>query len=70
VTPYFASRYVIDRMDLDPALARNLTLEVYEGGHMFYTHAKSRRVFRDHAERLFAAALAARITPPLPAPAK
>lgn len=70
VTPYFASTYVADRMDLDPALARQLGIEVYEGGHMFYTHAKSRRVFRDHAERLFAEALAARVTPPLPAPAK
>lgn len=70
VTPYFASAYVVDRMDLDPALAERLALEVYTGGHMFYTHAASRRLFRDHAERLFGQALAGRITPPLPAPAK
>ncbi|WP_162914652.1 S10 family peptidase [Desertibaculum subflavum] len=70
VTPYFASTYVIDRMDLGPALADQLTLQVYDGGHMFYTHAKSRKLFRDHAEKLFADALAVRVRPPVPAPAK
>ena len=70
VTPYFASAYVVDRMDLGPALTARLGLETYAGGHMFYTHAASRRTFRDHAERLFAEALSVRIRPPIPAPAK
>jgi carboxypeptidase C (cathepsin A) len=43
VTPYFSSVVITRQMSLDPAIAANLTLSVYEGGHMFYTRAKSRR---------------------------
>ena len=41
-TPYFASKYLVERLELDQATSPNLRLTVYEGGHMFYTHAHAR----------------------------
>ena len=41
-TPYFASKYVIERLELDEAVFPHLQLRVYAGGHMFYTHADAR----------------------------
>ena len=37
----------------DPA---RLRFEVYPGGHMFYSLANSRRMFRDHAREMMEAA--------------
>ncbi|MGD8449224.1 MAG: hypothetical protein PVF36_08315 [Desulfobacterales bacterium] len=53
VTPYFGSVIVTRQMSLDPAITGNLTLKVYEGGHMFYTHAQSREAFFKDARRFF-----------------
>jgi carboxypeptidase C (cathepsin A) len=56
VTPYFGSVIVTRQMALDPAIATNLRLKVYPGGHMFYTHPTGRlRLFED-AQRLFESA--------------
>jgi carboxypeptidase C (cathepsin A) len=41
-TPYFASKYVVERLELDEDMSPNLRLNVYSGGHMFYTHARAR----------------------------
>jgi carboxypeptidase C (cathepsin A) len=41
-TPYFASKYVVERLELDEAISPNLRLNVYAGGHMFYTHLHAR----------------------------
>jgi len=47
-TPYFASKYVIERLELDEAAFPNLQLRVYPGGHMFYIRADAReRLYRD-----------------------
>ena len=35
-------KYLVERLELDQATAPNLRLTVYEGGHMFYTHAHAR----------------------------
>jgi carboxypeptidase C (cathepsin A) len=35
-TPYFATRYTFNHMDIDPSLAKNLTLDDYTAGHMMY----------------------------------
>jgi carboxypeptidase C (cathepsin A) len=35
-TPLFATRYTFDHLNLDPALAANLTLDTYTAGHMMY----------------------------------
>jgi len=59
VTPYFASHYVIAQMALDPAVRRNVRLDDYAGGHMFYTHAASRVAFTRDARAFYAAATAA-----------
>jgi carboxypeptidase C (cathepsin A) len=59
VTPYFASQLLLDQLpDLGPE--RRATLQVYGGGHMFYTRDASRQAFRDDARRMVEEALAAR----------
>jgi carboxypeptidase C (cathepsin A) len=52
VTPYFENQMIVDQM---PAFASpdRLTLNVYGGGHMFYSRDTSRRALRDDAERLY-----------------
>jgi carboxypeptidase C (cathepsin A) len=35
-TPYFATRYTIDHMDLSPDLRKNITQTEYPGGHFWY----------------------------------
>src|SRR5882757_1770384 len=49
-TPYFGSRILLDQL---PAYATpdRVKLEVYPGGHMFYTRDASRKAFRDEAEK-------------------
>ncbi len=61
VTPYFASKLLIDQMPAYGPEPR-LTLAVYPGGHMFYSRPDSRAAFRRDAEALFAQALKARST--------
>jgi carboxypeptidase C (cathepsin A) len=59
VTPYFASQLLLDQLpDLGPQ--PRTSLQVYGGGHMFYTRDGSRQAFRADAERLFREALKAR----------
>lgn len=54
VTPYFETQMVLDQIPQigDPA---RLRFEVYPGGHMFYSLAESRRMFRDHAREMIEA---------------
>ena len=68
VTPYFASKLILDQM---PSLGGGgrLTLSVYPGGHMFYARPESRAAFKRDARALFSAALAARGAPPAASPA-
>lgn len=53
VSPYFSSTRFSRHMKLTEALARNLTVRHYPGGHMFYTWAASRRRFRTDIEALY-----------------
>ena len=39
-TPYYASRYTLNHMALDPTLHGNVEHGYYESGHMMYVHAK------------------------------
>jgi carboxypeptidase C (cathepsin A) len=52
VTPYAASRYVLDHLPAigDPARAQ---LKLYRGGHMFYLDAESRRAFSTDAKAFY-----------------
>jgi len=58
ITPYFGSEIVTRQMALDPAIAPNLSLKVYEGGHTFYTNAASRRQFFEDAKQFYTTAAA------------
>ncbi|MFE1600836.1 S10 family peptidase [Methylobacterium sp. ID0610] len=59
VTPYFASKLILDQL---PAYGteRRLSLAVFPGGHMFYSRQASRAALRGEALRLYEAALTAR----------
>ena len=52
-TPYFASKYVVERLELDATTSPNLRLAVYPGGHMFFTHAEARRQFYADVRALY-----------------
>ncbi|MFN3892667.1 MAG: S10 family peptidase [Beijerinckiaceae bacterium] len=54
VTPYFETQMVLDQIPRIGDSAR-LRFEVYPGGHMFYSLAESRRMFREHARELIEA---------------
>jgi len=59
VTPYFASKLLLDQLpELGPR--KRVSLSVYEGGHMFYSRQGSRQAFRADVQRLFEEALQAR----------
>ncbi|MEQ8194065.1 MAG: hypothetical protein RIB59_06220, partial [Rhodospirillales bacterium] len=53
VTPYFGSAFLVNQLDLEPALRERLTVRTYKGGHMFYSHAESRKAFYEDARRLY-----------------
>jgi carboxypeptidase C (cathepsin A) len=40
-TPYFATKYTVDHMDLSPELRKNVTETFYPGGHMMYHRIES-----------------------------
>ena len=40
-TPYFATLYTFNQMDLDESLRENYTMTFYEAGHMMYVHMPS-----------------------------
>ena len=44
-TPYGATQYFLDHMDLPDELRENITAEYYEAGHMMYIHPDSMKKF-------------------------
>ncbi len=56
VTPYFGSVIAARQMELAPAVAPNLSLKVYNGGHMFYTNTEARQRFFADAEEFYSPA--------------
>jgi carboxypeptidase C (cathepsin A) len=52
VTPYFESKMLLDLMP-DFGSSERLKLNVYPGGHMFYTREESRRAFRNDVKAMF-----------------
>jgi carboxypeptidase C (cathepsin A) len=40
-TPYFATQYTFDHLDLDESLRGNYSMTFYEAGHMMYVHMPS-----------------------------
>lgn len=45
-TPQFATEYMIDHMNIDPAVRGNITIKYYEAGHMFYLDTAARSRFK------------------------
>lgn len=52
ITPYFASNRLSQLMKLTEEQQNQITLNHYEGGHMFYTWSDSRTTFRDDIQAL------------------
>ena len=46
-TPFFATEYTFNRMQIDPELRGNVTMTYYPSGHMMYIHRGSHRKLRD-----------------------
>ncbi len=47
-TPYFAAEYTFSHLGLTPSLRKNVTMQYYPAGHMFYIDAPSRKKLRVH----------------------
>lgn len=58
VTPYFASHLLVDLMALSPDLQPNLTLQHFQGGHMFYSWEASRQQWQRSMQAFYQRALA------------
>ena len=54
VTPYLASRWLIDQLALPEAVRATIRLRVYEGGHMMYMRPRSRAALAADAAEIFA----------------
>jgi carboxypeptidase C (cathepsin A) len=52
-TPYFATRYTMNQLGLDPSLASNVRIEEYPAGHMMYIHEASLRKLHDDMAKFF-----------------
>jgi carboxypeptidase C (cathepsin A) len=55
VTPYFASRWLIDQLAVPDTVRAAIRLKVYDGGHMMYLRSRSREALAADAAALFAA---------------
>lgn len=40
-TPYFATEYTFNHLQIDPSLKSNITMKDYQAGHMMYIHSPS-----------------------------
>ena len=55
VTPYLGSRWLIDQLELPPAVRADIRLRIYEGGHMMYMRPSSRAALARDAAELYGA---------------
>jgi carboxypeptidase C (cathepsin A) len=56
-TPYYATRYTVNHLGLDPSLSANISLGFYEAGHMMYVHMPSLARLRSDLADFVASAL-------------
>ncbi len=56
-TPFFATFYALNHLNLAPSVRRNITFGFYESGHMVYLHPTALKHFHDDLERWYAGAL-------------
>ena len=53
VTPYFSSERVVQSMNLPEELKKQISFEVFHGGHMFYTWKHSRQMFKSQMQEFY-----------------
>jgi carboxypeptidase C (cathepsin A) len=58
-TPFYATIYTLNHLQIAPQLQSNITYGFYESGHMVYLHPAALSQFHDDLERWYAATLAA-----------
>jgi carboxypeptidase C (cathepsin A) len=56
-TPFFATEYTFDHLELDPSLQTHITMDYYEAGHMMYLHEPSLAKLKADLARFLTAAL-------------
>jgi carboxypeptidase C (cathepsin A) len=56
-TPYFATLYTVNHMNLPKSLRGNIIMKYYEAGHMMYIHKASRQKLRDDAYEFYKSAM-------------
>jgi len=52
-TPFFASQYTLDHLNVDPEISKNIEMTYYEAGHMMYTHKPSLVHFSQDLKNFF-----------------
>lgn len=52
-TPYFATEYTLEHMDIAPPLQRNITFGFYQSGHMIYLSPSARVAYRRDLDRWY-----------------
>jgi carboxypeptidase C (cathepsin A) len=57
-TPFFATEYTLNHMELDPTLRGNITYGFYESGHMVYAHIPALAKFKADLARWYDSVLA------------
>jgi carboxypeptidase C (cathepsin A) len=45
-TPYFATEYTFNHLNLDPSLRGNIRMSYYDAGHMMYIHMPSLKAMK------------------------
>jgi len=56
-TPYFATRFTFDHMELDASLRDNISMKHYKAGHMMYIHEESLAVLKKDLAAFIVAAV-------------
>lgn len=59
-TPFWATVYTLNHLNLSPELQKNISYGFYESGHMVYLHQQALVQFHDDLERWYAQTLGAR----------
>jgi carboxypeptidase C (cathepsin A) len=63
-TPFFATDYTLDHLDLPPELKQHITRHYYAGGHMLYHNTPARERLKADVAAFYEAALRLNTPPP------
>ena len=64
-TPYFATAYTFNHLELDPALQQNISMSYYEAGHMMYVHPPALAQAKEALSEFIRMAMDPRATDPI-----